>query len=234
MRIWISIAATVLVLGLTACGTDDSGGESPTAPTLPRETAQAAVEPFADDEATSRRLDVAVTVPDSGLGVAHVELWARPGGGEWSLDQLVEGEEPVRVTLPADGPFGRWEFAAVAVPTGGAPVDTLGAAEAGIDVPAPITITDNHGEVWEITHAVKRYGMSVPGWEEGMGRHTLRPIIDPALSSEGDPDYLPPDNLAVVLGLVVGGEARAYKLGDLPDVEVVDDTIQGTHLAVTY
>lgn len=234
MKIRFIIGAPALALGLTACGTDDSGGESPTAPPPPQETAQAMVVPFTDDEATSRRLDVAVTVPDSGLGVAHVELWTRPEDGQWTLDQLVDGEAPVRVTLPADGPFGRWEFAAVAVPMDGVPVDTLDTAEAGIDVPEPITITDNHGEVWEITHAVKRYGMSVPGWEEGMGRHTLRPIIDPALSREGDPDYLPPDNLAVVLGVVVGGEARAYKLGDLPDVEVVDDTIQGTHLAVTY
>jgi hypothetical protein len=33
---------------------------------------------------------------------------------------------------------------------------------------------------------------------------------------------------------VVGGEPRAYKLGDLPDVEVVDDTVGGVPVAVTY
>ena len=37
-----------------------------------------------------------------------------------------------------------------------------------------------------------------------------------------------------LVGVVVEGEARAYRLGDLNDREVVDDTVAGAHLAVTY
>ncbi len=227
-------AALVL---LSACSsTDDgtpAGDQSPTDPGTPT-AAEAVVQPFPQPEATSRRLDLTVAVPDSGGGLDHVELWRRPAGGDWSLASVVADSLTVRTVIPPDGPFGPWEFAAVAIPRQGAAADTLGAAEASVVVPEPITITDRHGEVWEITHAVLAHGMGLHAWEHGIGRNTLRPIIDPALSCPGDPDYLDPDNLAVVLGLVVGGEPRAYKLGDLPDVEVVDDTVGGVPVAVTY
>jgi len=233
-----SLILPLALLLLVACESETrtvvaEDDDSPTAPP-PRETARAEVLGFADDEATSRRLDVSVAVPDSGRGVDHAELWARPQGGTWQLQTVIDSLDPVRVTVPAEGPFGPWEFAAVAVPDSGEPVDVLDAAEATVIIPEPITITDRHGEVWEITHAVHRWGLSVPGWQHGIGRHTLRPIIEPALSCPGDVDYLHPDNLTVVLGVFEGDEARAYKLGDLPDVEVVDDVFAGAHIAVTY
>jgi hypothetical protein len=231
----IAPALLAMLLFLSACGSSDDASSDPPGPTEPPlETALAEVIAFPADSTTSRRFDVVVAVPDSGLGVSHVELWARPQAGDWFLEATVNQPGAVRVNLPLEGPFGPWEFAAVAVPLNGDPVDQLAGAEAAVEVPELITITDRHGEVWEITHAVLRHGMSLPGWENGIGRHTLRPIIEPALSCAGDIDYPDPENLAVVLGMVVEGEARAYKLGDLNDTEVVDDIIGETHVAVTY
>jgi len=228
-------ALLAMVLFLSACGSSDDASSDPLGPTEPPlETAHAEVVAFPADSTFSRRFDVVVAVPDSGLGVSHAELWARPQTGDWRLEATVNEPGPVRVNLPLEGPFGAWEFAAVAVPLHGDPVDQLDGAEAAVAVPELITITDRHGDVWEITHAVRRHGMSLPGWENGIGRHTLRPIIEPALSCAGDIDFPDPDNLTVVLGMVIEGEARAYKLGDLNDTEVVDDIIGEAHVAVTY
>lgn len=222
-------------LAMSSCGSSDEGEAGPVNPLGPVvETARAEVARSGDADVSSRRFDLVITVPDSGLGVRHVELWSRPQAGDWRLDATTDEPGPLRVVVPLEGPFGPWEFAAVAVPLRGDPVDRVDEAEAAVTVPELITITDRHGDVWEITHAVRRHGMSLPGWEHGIGRHTLRPIIEPAMSCPGDVDYLDPDNLTVILGVEMQGQARAYKLGDLNDTEVVDDVIGEAHIAVTY
>jgi len=234
-RLLILPTALVGMLTLSSCGSSDEVSGGPVSPPEPPlETARAEVTRSGDAVVTSRRFDMVIAVPDSGLGVSHVELWARPEAGDWRLEALASDLGSMRVTLPLEGPFGAWEFAAVAVPLHGDPVDQVEEAEATVTVPELVTITDRHGEVWEITHAVRRHGMSLPSWEHGIGRHTLRPIIEPAMSCAGDVDYLDPENLTVVLGLRMEQETRAYKLGDLNDTEVVDDVIGEAHIAVTY
>ena len=105
---------------------------------------------------------------------------------------------------------------------------------AACGVPEPNIIFDRQDEAWEITHAVLHYGMSEHAWEFGLGRWTIQPLVDPMMSCPGDPDYPHPDNLSVVFGVHLADEARAYKLGDLNDREVVDDSIGGIPFAVTY
>ncbi len=227
---WIA-GVSMAVVATTGCGGGDSSGADVTGPGEST-VAEARLEPLAD-AATSRRVDLTVSVPDSGAGVAAVEVWARPQGEDWAL--AASATTPtVRVTIEESGPFGPWEFAAVAVGVDGTREAAPDSAEARTRIPEPIYLTDRSGERWEITHAVLRYGMGEHGWGHGIGRHAILPLIDPPMSCPGDPDYLLPDNLSLVIGVSHGGEDRAYKIGDLNDREVVDDTFGETHLAVTY
>ena len=228
----IAGVGALLVVAVAGCGSDgDPSGPDVTGPGDPT-VAEARLEPLAD-AATSRRVDLTVSVPDSGAGLAAVEVWARPEGGDWAL--ATSATTPaVRITIAEAGPFGPWEFAAVAVGADGTREADPDSAEARTRIPDPIYLTDRGGERWEITHAVLRHGLVERLWGHGIGRHAILPLIDPPMSCPGDPDYLDPDNLSLVIGVAHGGEARAYKIGDLNDREVVDDTFGETHLAVTY
>jgi len=72
------------------------------------------------------------------------------------------------------------------------------------------------------------------GWGHGIGQNAIQPIINPRLRCPGDYNYPGEDELFVVLGVELAGEARAYRLNDMFDSEVVDDTIGDAHIAVTY
>jgi len=236
-----ALALSLVLAVIAGCGSDDPvaagpGPEDPSGPPPPPPpppvAGEASLAPLPAD-ATSRRVGLAVVIPDSGSGIASVEIWARPIGGAWEF-AVGTRTGAARVTIPEAGPFGGWEFAATAVATDGAQEAEPTVAEASTTIPEPIYLTDLQGERWEITHAVNRYGMGLHGWEHGLGRFAIRALIDPPMSCPGDPDYPSPDNLAVVFGVAHGEDARAYKLGDLNDREVVDDTVGGAHVAVTY
>jgi len=221
---------TVFLMG---CGQNNDPVVPVTMPPLDPVSGTAIMQSL-DSESNSRRLDLTVAVPDSGDGVTAVEIWARPVDGVDTLVATVNDDQPVRFTVPESGPFGSWEFMALALGANGLREHQPFSAETSTNVPEPIYLEDRHGESWEVTNAVLRYGLSLGGWGHGIGRNSIRPVIEPILSCPGDPDYPSPDNLAVILGLHVDGESRAYRVGDLNDREVVDDVIQGTHLAVTY
>ncbi len=236
MKRWLLISLLVAAVGLTACSDDPAGpelGQDFGDPPPVGASGAAVLEPLPED-VTSRRFDLRVAVADSGDGIATVAVWARPAGGDWLEAFTVADTDPHRFTVPEDGPFGHWEFAAQAIAADGTREEPPEIAEATTLVPVPIILVDRQGESWDITHAVLRYGLAEHSWEFGLGRIAIQAIVDPAMSCPGDPDYPHPDNLAVVFGVAVDGEARAYKLGDLSDREVADDTIAGTHLAVTY
>ena len=101
-------------------------------------------------------------------------------------------------------------------------------------VPEPIIIVDLQGEEFDITNAVLRYGIAEAYWGFGLGRNAILPINNPRFVGPGEPGYLSDTSLADVMGVEFGGDARGYQVGDLNDREVVNDVVQGVHLAATY
>lgn len=73
-------------------------------------------------------------------------------------------------------------------------------------------------------------GLPIVPW----GRHELSPVIRQPkfLTAEQGDSALARDE--PVLGLVIGGEARAYSTNQLNDHEMVVDTLAGTPVLVTY
>lgn len=60
-----------------------------------------------------------------------------------------------------------------------------------------------------------------------------------AIPAIRDPEFVPADRAKLadgekVLGIVLGGEARAYPLIDLDAHEVVDDVVGGKPIAATW
>lgn len=66
----------------------------------------------------------------------------------------------------------------------------------------------------------------------GPGRDGIMALSYPEFVSSGEADYLSDDDR--VLGVAVGGEAKAYPIGLLNRHEVVNDLIGGQPIAVTY
>ena len=97
-----------------------------------------------------------------------------------------------------------------------------------------IFIVDQTGKEWDITHAVRVYGMRPEYWQFGLGPYAIRPIIDPKFLSLGDRGYPRSDESHLVIGTTIGGESRAYSTNDLNAHEVVDDVFDGVHVAVGW
>ncbi len=101
-------------------------------------------------------------------------------------------------------------------------------------VPEPIILVDRHGEGFDVTSAVLEYNMSLTWWEFGIGRFTIRPIIDPLMIGEGEVGYPIDSNLTEIVGVQFGDDVRAYKIGDIMNREAVDDVVDGMPIAVIY
>jgi hypothetical protein len=97
-----------------------------------------------------------------------------------------------------------------------------------------IIITDRTGKQWDITHAVKVYGMEAENWRFGLGPFAIRPINLPEMLDPGDPGYLSDESVQRVIGTLTGGEARAYAVTPLSTREVVNDTAGGVSFAAVY
>ncbi len=107
-------------------------------------------------------------------------------------------------------------------------------AQATTEVPEPIILVDSGGYAWDITNAVLKHGIHLQWWDFGLGRFTIRPAIEPYMMGPNDAGWLAPDNIADVVAVNIGGDQRAYKIGDLAGREVVDDVVNGVPLAATY
>ena len=66
----------------------------------------------------------------------------------------------------------------------------------------------------------------------GVPKDGIPAILEPKFLSAGEADFLDPDDQ--MIGVQVGGEAKAYPIKILNWHEVVNDTIKGAPIAVTF
>ena len=97
-----------------------------------------------------------------------------------------------------------------------------------------IVIVDRTGKTWDITYAVRVYGMLRHNWAYGLGPNAIRPIVNPRFYSPGDGEYPEPSDRLEIIGVSIDGDARAYSTWKLSSHEVVNDIVGGRHVAVTY
>ncbi|MBT4496910.1 MAG: DUF3179 domain-containing protein [Gemmatimonadetes bacterium] len=97
-----------------------------------------------------------------------------------------------------------------------------------------IYITDRRGERFDITHAVRHYGMRPEGFEYGLGKGAIPALDHPGMSRPGDSRFPSPGESHQIIGLVAEGDARSYPLRYLRAHEVVNETIGHTQAAVAY
>ncbi len=97
-----------------------------------------------------------------------------------------------------------------------------------------VTITDRTGKEWDITHAVKEYGLEPGKFNYGLGPNAIQPINFPQVISEGMNGY-PSDNSGIsVIGVNINDDVRAYPVQILASHEVVNDRIGGLNVSVNY
>lgn len=94
-----------------------------------------------------------------------------------------------------------------------------------------VVIVDLDGRSWDVTQAVVRYGFDPDGFLFGLGASKFVPFEFPAMAAPADSGYPDPGDDFIVIG-VAGADARAYRVDDLVDVEVADDAIGATPIAV--
>ena len=107
-------------------------------------------------------------------------------------------------------------------------------SDSTFSVVAGIFIEDATGLQWDITHAVEVYGMVVEYWGHGLGPDAILPINDPQFLSPGDPEYPPSTVMTQIIGVEIGGDARAYPIPAISWHEVVNDQFGDEALAVIY
>ncbi len=181
-------------------------------------------------EQTSLLFTFELSATDETSGIREIELWFELDSGDASLFGVFQPGE-IRFHATRGGTHG---FFPVAVDVAGNRQDPDATPAGTTLVPEPIIITDRKGEDFDITSAVLEYRMGETFWEFGLGRFTIRPIIDPVMIGPGDAGYPLDDNIVEILAVNYEGDSRAYKIGDLPDREVVDDVVNGVPIAVCY
>ncbi len=97
-----------------------------------------------------------------------------------------------------------------------------------------IFIIDVTGKSWDVTHAKEKYGMEPHLCQQGLGPYAIRPIIDPSILSQGDPGYPKDNDPFLVIGTEIKSDARAYPIEVMSYIEVVDEKIGNTYVAVAY
>ena len=167
---------------------------------------------------------------DDDSGVAGVEILVRTSDLQWNSLGLFT-ESPVTFYAVESGPHA---FKAVAVDSAGNQQEIPEIVQAETLVPEPIILIDQTGEAFDITNAVLRYFLTASAWEHGLGRDTIRPVVDPTWILPGEPAYPHENSTADIIALASDVEAHSYRVGDISNREVVNDFIGGAHLAVTF
>ncbi|MEN8007788.1 MAG: hypothetical protein ABFS42_12280 [Candidatus Krumholzibacteriota bacterium] len=181
-------------------------------------------------EQTSLLFTFELSATDQDSGVEEIELWFGLEGAEAELYGVFP---PGQVSFQATG-GGIHEFIPLAVDVAGNRQDLAAATVQETIVPEPIIITDRRGEDFDITAAVLEYRMGETFWEFGLGRYTIRPIIDPLMVGPGHHAYPDENAITPILGVKYDDDIRAYKIGDMMNREVVDDVVNGIPIAVCY
>ncbi len=182
------------------------------------------------NDQTSLRFKLVLEGTDQGSGTREIDLWFAVDNGE---PRFYGTYAPGEMTFLADGQ-GRYHFFTEGVDAVGNRSVLPAEPQVSTQVPEPIIITDNTGEDFDITNAVLKHRLGVPYWDFGLGRNAIPPVIDPRMLEPGDPGYPDDQNTAAVIGVRREGDIRAYRIGDIPNREVVDDVVGGEALAVTY
>jgi len=94
-------------------------------------------------------------------------------------------------------------------------------------------LVDVTKEKFDVTAALEQ-GYKLDGFEFGIGKDTIAPIMKPEYVKPGDPEFesWPEDN--AVLGTVIDDQARAYPIRLLSHHEVVNDEINDVSFAACY
>ena len=100
--------------------------------------------------------------------------------------------------------------------------------------PGSIYLTDRKGERFDITYAVKKYGMSRRDFEHGIGKNAIRPLDHPAMIAPGERNYPKARDDAWIIGAEIDGAVRSYPIRPLAHHEIVNETIGQTQAAVAY
>ncbi len=172
------------------------------------------------DPGETELLEVTVEV-SADAGMSWTELFkprSNTGSLDWDVDPMENGYDYlVRVTV----------------------IDTSGLADSDVSdstfsVTDGILIEDITGLEWNITYAVETYGMAVENWGHGLGPDAIKPINEPLFLSPGDRGYPSSMQMTQVIGVDIGGDARAYPISTLSWHEVVNDRFGDEMLAVIY
>ena len=97
-----------------------------------------------------------------------------------------------------------------------------------------ISIIDQTGKEWDITHAVRKYGMKAENFQYGKGPYAIIPITNPTLLSPNDLGYPSNSSTFRVIGVNFNNDIRAYPLFLMKSHEIVDEIINETPVAVAY
>ena len=97
-----------------------------------------------------------------------------------------------------------------------------------------VSITDRTQAVWVISTAVYAHGFDPDGVQYGLGLGAIAPVNDPQFLEPGDADYPADGDGAHVIGLEVGGDARAYPVRAVTLREMVNDRVGGAYVSVSY
>ncbi len=228
---WTPFPITILVslILFAGCKSDTVTPDEIIADVLDTTAPTATILPLAEEQ-FSLQFEIEFAAEDDDSGVAGVEILVRTPDLVWSSLGIFT-ESPVTYLATGPGPHA---FVGVAVDSAGNIQETPDVAQAETQVPEPIILTDVTGEEFDITNAVLRYFLTASAWGHGIGRNTIRPIIDPTWILPGEPAYPHQYSTADVIALYSDDEAHAYRVGDIANREVVNDYIGGAHLAVTY
>lgn len=182
------------------------------------------------DEQTSLLFTFEAAGDDEDSGIREIEVWFGLAGEEPSL----YGAFPPGLISFQATQGGIHELTPVAVDLAGNRQDPGTTTVFPTVVPEPIILTDRRGEDWDITSAVLEFRLWEQWWGHGIGRHTIRPVIDPNMVGPEDYNFPDPQSLVKILAISHNGDNRAYKMGDLPNREVVNDVVGGVPVAACY
>ena len=97
-----------------------------------------------------------------------------------------------------------------------------------------VFIIDYTGKEWDVTHAVRKYGMEPFMFGNGLGPFAIKPIINASMLSPGDLNYPLDSQGILVIGTSLNGFTRAYPIEILSRFEVANEQFGEAHVAVAY